>query len=241
MPGKKSLDDFTDVESDERFIRVQERYSRAEARKKMFDQLSMDMEKELKLERKDPRPVLSKVERRIHHKEQDWRAAQRKLEDLKLQSKIRKSEIKKAQQEFLHLIHKDVDLENPVALNPTRVESAKKKLVAKIQHVTKEVAKLEKEIPGLIQEELDQRGRFEKLRIQKESIRSGFRNLPLEKDPRMTSFHRERHKLQKEYNDLKVERDEVTHKVRREKKRKRGSQPVRGHKKTNDDKEGRTR
>ncbi|MCK4567537.1 MAG: hypothetical protein KAU48_09535 [Candidatus Thorarchaeota archaeon] len=222
MPSKKSLDDYSDVESDERVVRVREKFSHAEARKKMFDQLSVDIETKLKRERKGPRPVLSRVERQIHHAERVWKRSQLKLEDLKLQSKIHRAEIARAEEEFRHLIHKDVDLENPVEMNTARVESAKRKLETKVKRITTNIAKLEKKIPRLIQEELTQRGRLEHLKIERESIKSGFRDLPIAKDPRMTSFHKERRRIEKDYDDSKVERDHTISKVRGERKRKQG-------------------
>jgi chromosome segregation ATPase len=223
MSKKKELVGFADVESDERFIRVQERFSRAEERKQMFGKLSTDTETRLRKERIGPRPVLRMVEREIHQSENDWSASQRKLEDLKLQSKIRRAEIARAEEEFRYTIHKDVDLENPVELDTRRVEAAKKKLEAKVKHIIKEIGDLEKKIPDLIQEELNQRGRLEQFKIQRESIRSGFRDIPFEKDPRMTSLHKERRRIEKEFDDVKIERDDVAKKVRRAEKRKQGS------------------
>jgi chromosome segregation ATPase len=217
MSQKKSLDD---VESDERVIRVREKFSHAEARERMFAKLSTDMETRLKNERKGPRPVLSKMERDIRQVERDWNASQRRLEDLKMQSRIHRADIAKAEDEFRHLIHKEVDLENPVELNAVKVESAKKKLEQRVQRATKAIAKLEKKIPGLIQDELTQRGRLEQIKIERESIKSGFRDLPIEEDPRMTSFHKERHKIKKEYDDSKVELDDIRVKVTKERKRK---------------------
>jgi len=233
MPQKKSLDD---VESDERVIRVREKFSRAEARERMFAKLSTDMETRLKDERIGPRPVLSKVEREIHHVERDWNASQRRLEDLKMQSRIHRADIAKAEEEFRHLIHKDVDLEHPVELNAAKVESAKKKFERRVKHATTAIAKLEKKIPGLIQEELNQRGRLEEMKFQRESIKSGFRDLPIEEDPRMTSFHKERHKIKKEYDDSKVELDDIRVKVTKERKRKQSRKAATSPKK----KEGRT-
>jgi len=220
MSEKTDLDDFDDVASDERFIRVQERFSRAEARKKMIDELSIDIERKLKKERKGPRPVLSKVERDMHQAEMDWKASQRNLEDLKLQSKIHKADIERAKEEFLHLIHKDVDFEHPAKLDPVKVEAAKKQLARRVKHATTEIGKLEKKIPGLIQEELKHRGRLEQARGDREAIRSGFRDLPIEKDPRMTSFLREKHRTEKEYDDTKTELNDVVVKVRKERKQK---------------------
>ncbi|MFW9888627.1 MAG: hypothetical protein ACFFER_10615 [Candidatus Thorarchaeota archaeon] len=236
MPGKKEIDDFSDVASDERVIRVHERFSRAEERKKMYEKLSKDMETRLKKERDGPRPVMSKVQRDIHHAEIEWRATQGNLDDLKLQCNIRRAEIARAQDEFRHLIHKDVDLEKPVELDKTRMESAKKKLEAKVKRITKEIAGLEKQIPSLIQGELIQRGRLENLKIQRESIKSGFRDLPIEKDPRMTSFHRERFNIDKEYDDIKQERDDIVRKVRTEKKRAQKRQPSKSPGKESSDK-----
>ncbi len=220
-PGQPSKPD--DVESDERVIRVRERFSRAEARMKMFDRLSVDIESKLKEERKGPRPVLSNIEREIHRVERDWNASQRKLEDLKMQSRIRKVEIAKAEEEFRQQIHKDVDLEHPAELDPAQLESAKKMLEEKVKRITEAIGKYEQEIPVLIQEELAQRGRLEHLRIERESIKSGFRDLPIEKDPRMTSFLKEQRKQKKEYKDLKVEMEATISKVKGE----RGQQPKR--------------
>jgi hypothetical protein len=224
MPGKKEMDDFSDVASDERVIRVHERFSRAEERKKMFDKLSIDMETKLKNERKGPRPLRSKVDREIHQSEMDWKTSQWKLANLKMQSKIHKAEIEKAKEEFLHSIHKDVDLEHPKKLNAAKVESAKKKLERRVKGATKEIAKLEKRIPGLIQEELEQRGRLDQLRVDRESIRLGYRDLPVEKDPRMISFLREKHRVEQEYEDTKTKLNDVAVKVRTEQKRKQSRQ-----------------
>lgn len=229
MSGKKHP---AYVESDERVIRGREKFSRAEARKTMFDQFSIDFEAKLKRERKGPRPVLSRVERQVHHVERDWKASQWKLEDLKLQSKIHRAEIARAEEEFRHSIHKDVDLENPVELDSVRIESARKKLEAKVKRITQEISKLEKKIPALIQEELTQRGHFEQLKIQRESIKSGFRDLPIEQDPRMTSFRKGRHKIEKEYDGSKVDLDDIIVKVKKERKMKqsRGSDKKSGRK-----------
>jgi chromosome segregation ATPase len=189
------------------------------------------MEKKLKKERKGPRPVLSEVERDIHKVEMDWKASQRNLEDLKLQSKIHKADIERAKEEFLHTIHRDVDLEHPTKLDTTKVESAKKKLESRVKHATTEISKLEKKIPGLIQEELKHRGRLEQLRGNREAIRSGFHGLPIEKDPRMTNFLREKHRIEKEYDDTKIELNDVVVKVRKEQKRKQGPQTGKNSKK----------
>ncbi len=220
MSDKRDIDDFADVASDKRVIEASARFSRAEERKKMFDKLSIDMETKLKQERIGPRPVLSKVEREIRQAEQDCSTSQRKLDDLKLQSNIRKAAITRAQEEFRFLIHRGVDLEHPVELDSVRIEAAKKKLEAKVKRITKEIGNIEKKIPKLMQEDLTYRGRFEQLMIQSESIRSGFRDLPIEKDPRMTSFHRERNNIEIEYDNAKKDRDDTIHQVRREKKRK---------------------
>ncbi|MFW9837907.1 MAG: hypothetical protein ACFFE7_10325 [Candidatus Thorarchaeota archaeon] len=231
-----------EVDSDERVIKVKERVSRAEARKKMFDKLSIDFEKKLKGEKKGPRPVLSKVERELHSVERDWKASQRKLEDLKMQSRMHRADIAKAEEEFRHLIHKDVDLEKPVELDTAKIESAKKKLERRVKRATREIAKLEKKIPGLIQEELVQRGRLEQVRIERESIKSGFRDLPIEKDPRMTSFRSQHHRINKEYDDSKVELDDIRVKVRKELKRKQSRKATKSSKKkksgTADEKRG---
>jgi chromosome segregation ATPase len=209
------------VESDERVVKGRERFSRAEARKKMFDKLSVDMDKQLKKERKGPRRMLSKVEREIHHVERDWKTSQRKLEDLKMQSRLHRADIAKAQEEFSHLIHRDVDLEKPVELDTAKVESAKKKLERRVKRATRAIARLEKKIPKLIQEELVQRGRLEQVRIERESIKSGFRDLPIEEDPRMTSFLEKKRRIAKDYDDSKVELDDVIVKVRKERKKQR--------------------
>ena len=198
MSGKKGIDDFADVASDERFIGVHERFSRADERKKMYDRLSKDVEKRLKKERAGPPPVKSNVDREIHHAKRDWKASQSNLEDLKMQSKIHKAEIERAKEEFLHLIHKDVDLKNPAKLDAAKVEKAKKKLERRVRKATLAISKLEKKIPRSIKKELEYLGRLEQLKGDREAIRLGLRNLPIDEDPRMTSFLRERDRVEKE-------------------------------------------
>ncbi|MFW9918550.1 MAG: hypothetical protein ACFFED_03055 [Candidatus Thorarchaeota archaeon] len=211
------------IQSDERYIKVRETFAHAKERKKRFDILSVDVEESLRRERKGPRRALPRVEREIHNAERDWKASKQKLDDFKLRSKIRRAEIARAEEEFRHSLHKDVDLENPVELDAAKLESARKKFEEKVQQITKDIGLLEQEIPSLIQQELSQRGRLEQLRIERESIRSGFRDMPIEKDPRMISFLKERKRIDKEYDDSRGEMEKTISKVKAERKKKQQS------------------
>ena len=186
----------------------------------MFDDLSIKLKNDIEKERAGPRPVLSKLELDMHHAEKDREEKQRKIEDLKLQSRIQRAEIEKAEEEFRWALDKDLDLERPKELDKAKIEAAKKRLEERVRGITAKIKSFEDQIPKLMNEELEQMGRVEKLKIQKEFIKSGMHNLPIERDPRMESFLREKKNVKEEFERRKVEYDNVIAKVRAEKRRK---------------------